>query len=282
MDNEIATIQDGAPPEEVIRAFGFSGKPTLISGGQNTCYRIDRVVFKPTEDIHEAAFIADIYYAAESDRFRVPTPFRAQNGLWVYNNWTANEFLDGEHRPGAYHEVVELCKIFHRVIKNIQKPEWFDKRENVFAIADKMAWGELPLPVFEPTNAKLQSIKEKLKPNRLPYQLIHGDWGPGQILFHNELTPAIIDMTPYFRPADYPIADTLLSAIVNHDFDLSILDLGQGIKDFDQLILRAFLFRISTYINFQIHPENERNWLPTINKYLELADAIGLKAKDFS
>jgi len=81
-------------------------------------------------------------------------------------------------------------------------------------------------------------------------------------------------MTPYFRPADYPIADMLLSAVVNDNADISILDLGKDIKDFDQLILRALIFRTCTYIGFQVHPENSYDWSPTIVEYLDLFDLV--------
>lgn len=81
-------------------------------------------------------------------------------------------------------------------------------------------------------------------------------------------------MTPYFRPANYPIADMLVSAIADKNADPSILDLGISIKDFDQLVLRAFVFRICMYVGFQIHPENNYDWTPVLKKYLDTIDIV--------
>jgi len=53
-----------------------------------------------------------------------------------------------------------LSKVFHKALANIPKPEWFDKKTDVFAIADKIAWSELPLPNFEPTKEPLDEAQE--------------------------------------------------------------------------------------------------------------------------
>ena len=161
----------------------------------------------------------------------------------------------------------------------VAKPDWFDKKTDVFALADKMAWKELPIYDFEIANEPLQRAFGLLRENQLPNQLVHGDWGPEQILFDDALPPAVLDMTPYFRPRDYPVADMLISAMVNDGADISILDLGKNIEDFDQLILRAMIFRTCTYIGFQIHPENNYNWTSIIIKYLALIDDVIEKIK---
>lgn len=89
-------------------------------------------------------------------------------------------------------------------------------------------------------------------------------------------------MTPYFRPADYPIADMMISALDHEGADVSILDLGKDIKDFDQLLLRAIVMRTCTYIEFQIHPENDRDWAPVIIRHLNLIDIIVDKIKNYA
>ena len=39
-------------------------------------------------------------------------------------------------------------------------------------------------------------------------------------------------------------------------------------------MLRALIFRTCTYVGFQIHPENNYDWTPTIIKYVNLIDTI--------
>jgi len=166
--------------QEIVAAFGVSGEPVLLTGGQDTSYLVENIVFKPTKDTVEASWISQINNGLTSNKFRVPKSFRAKDGSWVYDGWTASEFLQGEHRPGHYAEAIELSRVFHHALKDVPKPDWFDKKTDVFSLSDRMAWGELPPPDFEVANKPLQRVFGILKHNSLPNQLIHGDWGPGQ------------------------------------------------------------------------------------------------------
>lgn len=270
------------PNQNVLKAFGVSGEPILLPGGGGTCYLVGEVVFKPTKDVVEDSWIAEMNNNLVSNKFRVPESIRVKDGGWAFEGWVASKFLQGEHRPGNYAEVMEVSKVFHKALVGTPKPDWLNKNTNVFRMADRMAWGEIPIPDFDIANKPLKKVLNLLRENRLPNQLIHGDWGIDQILFHNTLPPAVLDMTPYFRPADYPIADMLVSSMVENDgVDKSILDLGKNINDFDQLILRALLFRTCTFIGFQIHPENNYDWTSVIIKYLDFVDTVIEKAKEY-
>ena len=113
-----------------------------------------------------------------------------------------------------------------------------------------------------------------MKKNELPNQLTHGDWGSGNILFDSELPPAVIDLSPYWRPADFGIAVMIIDALVYEGADESILDLGKDIEAFDQLILRGLTRRICEYIGHQQHVENDRDRSGDIIKHLDLIDII--------
>ncbi len=156
-------MQNEIPNQEILNAYGISGKPILLPGGQGTCYRVKDVVFKPTNDAVEASWIAEINNGLKSNKFRIPKPLSTKEGSWVFAGWTANEFLAGEHRLGCYIEAIELSKVFHAALMDVSKPGWFDKKTDVFSIADKIAWGELPLPNFELTNEPLKRIFNLLR-----------------------------------------------------------------------------------------------------------------------
>ncbi len=273
-------MNNNVPNQDILNAFSVSGEPILLTGGEGNCYRVDNLVLKPTRNSIESSWIAEINNTLENKKFRIPKPIKAKDGLWVYNAYVANEYLEGSVQKGKYIEAIKISKEFHKSLLNIPKPDWFDKKEDVFAVADRMAWGEMPVHDYQVANEPLKIIFNLLKKNHLPSQLIHGDWGPEQILFHETLSPVILDMTPYFRPAEYPIADMLISAIVNDGADISIIDLGKDIKDFDQLLLRAFIFRICTYIGFQVHPKNNFDWTKKISKYLNFSNILIKLIKD--
>ncbi|MBU1167447.1 TIGR02569 family protein [Patescibacteria group bacterium] len=267
-------MKHNLPNQIVLEAFEVSGKPIRLKGGGGTCYRVDDIVLKPTKDIVVASWIAKIYDNLKSDEFRIPKPIRAKDNSWVYNGWTANKFVEGKHEDGNYDKAIKLSKIFHKALLGISKPTFFDNRNDIWAIADRIAWEELPPPDFELTNKPLRKIFGILKKNELPNQLIHGDWGTGNILFSKELGPAIIDFSPYWRPADFAIAVMIVDALVYEGADKSIIDLCSDIQNFDQLLLRALVRRICEYIGHQNHPENDHDRSDDIIKHLNIMEPI--------
>jgi len=262
------------PNQSVLEAFGVSGEPTRLAGGQGTCYLLNEIVFKPTNDITEASWVADVYNDLVCDQFRVPKPIRTKDNLWVFDGWTASEFVEGDHDDSDYADAVEISKIFHKALVGIPKPTFFDNRNNVWAVADRIAWGELPIPDFELTNEPLQKIFSLLKENELPNQLVHGDWGAGNILFSSKLGPAILDFSPYWRPADFAIPIMIIDALVYEGADESIIDLCKDIQCPDQLFLRAIARRICEYVGHQNHVENDRDRSEDIIKYINIIDTV--------
>ncbi len=265
---------ENIPPQEVLQAFKLKGTPLLLVGGQGTSYRVGDVVLKPTKNEVEANWLAEIYLKLKSNKFRISKPIPGPNGQWVFQGWTANSFLDGKHIPGNYEGVIKVSKDFHKALAKIPKPDFFDQRNDIWAVADRIAWGELPIPDFELTNEPLKKIFKLLKPNKLPNQIIHGDMGTGNVLFDEKLPPAVIDFSPYYRPADFAIAVMMIDALVYEHADKSILELGKDLKDFDQLLLRALVRRICEYIGHQNHPEAIKDFSPEIVKHLNIMDLV--------
>jgi len=280
-----SSLHPNAPSFEILEAFEVASPPELLPGGQNTCFLADKLVLKPAGDSQEASWMAELNSQIDSPDFRIQKFKPAKDGSWVFDGWTASYFLEGSHHKitpensdknttSQIQELINLSQAYHQHLVKVPKPAWFNQKDDIFAVSDRMAWGETELPYFEPVNAKLTKLVALLKENHLPFQLVHGDWGSEQILFHDTLPPAIIDMTPYFRPADYPIADMLEGMLAYQGASPEILHLGDSIPDFQQLMLRSILMRACTYIGFQLHPENDQDRAPSILRHLDLVDLV--------
>jgi hypothetical protein len=87
------------------------------------------------------------------------------------------------------------------------------------------------------------------QPVDLPDQLIHGDITEN-VLFAPDLPPAIIDLSPFWRPAAYAQAIIVADALDWCGADQSTLPWVDNIPQRWQLIIRAEIFRISIHDGF--------------------------------
>jgi len=91
----------------------------------------------------------------------------------------------------------------------------------------------------------LPRLVAALRPIPAQSQLIHGDL-TGNVLFHERLPPVIIDLSPYWRPPPFATAVVVADALVWEGADEKILDAVKHIRDFDQYLLRALIYRVIT------------------------------------
>jgi len=129
-------------------------------------------------------------------------------------------------------------------------PSWpVDLGGRALGVADRVAWGEAPPDVgetFRPLVARLVAV---LRPVTLESQVIHGDL-TGNVLFAANRDPAVIDFSPYFRPAAWALAVVVVDAVAWHGASLALADHIDHLRDRDQLIARAALYRLVTADRF--------------------------------
>ena len=85
-------------------------------------------------------------------------------------------------------------------------------------------------------------VIERLAPLELEDQLIHGDL-TGNVLLDADDQPAVIDFSPYLRPARYADPIVIGDALLWEGADLDVLDLLGSDELSVQLLLRALVFR---------------------------------------
>lgn len=115
--------------------------------------------------------------------------------------------------------------------------------DHPWARADAFAWGESDLllaPACEPLLSRLVAARQ---PVDAAAQLVHGDLA-GNILYHPELPPAVIDMSPYWRPKRYADAVIVIDAVAWAGAPKIALEAIEGPLA-RQLLIRALLFRFA-------------------------------------
>lgn len=233
------------PDIAVLRGFGATESLIHLTGGQREVYRSGEIVLKPAVDDEMTNWVAEFYLNTHSDDFRLPEPVRSENGSFVYEGWQAWKYIEGMHREKPSIEEVELSVIFHEAIAKIPRPSFFDRPDmkNPWTIADKAAWDELLLDYHPRIAPSVELLRQCLRPIDDEPQLIHGDFG-GNILFSEELPPAIIDFCPYWRPAAFAHAVIIADAIVWGGADVTMIKEGNRFENFYQHLVRAELRRV--------------------------------------
>ena len=103
-----------------------------------------------------------------------------------------------------------------------------------------------PLHVHDPgLHALAVRLRRYVRPSVEPSQLIHGDLS-GNVLFHESLAPAVIDFTPYWRPALFSLAVVAVDAVSWYGANGTLFDALPDHPDRASMLARAGLYRLVT------------------------------------
>lgn len=231
------------PPQAVLEAFRVTEVPHRLLGGQGTTYRAGSIILKPIGDSDEATWLAQLFEAIPEAGFRVARPLPSTDGGWIVHGWSAFQFVEGVEIRGRWSDKIAVSRLFHRALLRFAKPHHIATAYHPWAIADRFAWGEAMVTYDRRLAPALRTLFGLLQPVSLPSQLIHGDI-TGNILFHDPLAPAVIDMAPYWRPAEFATAIIVVDSVVWEGADDSIVDEFVGIDAQYQLLVRATIRRL--------------------------------------
>jgi uncharacterized protein (TIGR02569 family) len=231
------------PSNDVLASFDASDHPVLLVGGRGRTWRAGDIILKPADlSPDEHAWQADLLPTIRTDGFRLPLPRRTGDGSLVVAGWAAWERVEGDHHPGRWLDIIEVGVRFHRAIASVPRPDFLDARTDPWSIGDRVAWGEAPIEPFRriPSVDRLADI---LRPIEAHGQVIHGDL-TGNVLFADKLPPAIIDLSPYWRPAMFASAIVVADALVWEGADKTLVARFDHLDSFGQYLARALIFRL--------------------------------------
>jgi len=104
-------------------------------------------------------------------------------------------------------------------------------------------------------------------------QVIHGDILPN-VLLADGLPPAVIDWPPYFRPAGMANAIAVTDAVTFRAAPLSLLDDWVEGEDWDQLLVRALLYRLGPTGFFALHGRLTGSLVTHVERIGRVVDAV--------
>lgn len=243
-----------APPQEVLEAFGLRGTATALVGGEGRSFRVGDAVLKPAEaDAGAARWLAETMAAVREDGFRVARPLRTTTGAWVHEGWTAARHVEGEAPDFAtearWLDIMEAGRAFHRALTGLPRPDFLDRRTDPWWVGDQVAWQERPPDRIAPwLRGPYEVLEQCLGPAPADRpQLVHGDL-TGNVLFELGLAPAVIDFSPYWRPAPFGEAVVVGDALIWHGAGAALLSEVAEARspDFLRHVARAVVYRLVT------------------------------------
>ncbi|MEY8043607.1 TIGR02569 family protein [Saccharopolyspora cebuensis] len=239
------------PPPHVRAAFGARvDDPELLAGG--VAWRCGEILLKPAVNTAEAAWVAQTLDLLEPDEVRVARPVRSTDGRWVVSGWSASRNLDGRLEP-RHDDVVAASLRLHAASRFLARPRFLAARQDIYALADRMAWGDEEYVLPEEKGGRLYDVLAGSRREvQLPAQVVHGDLF-GNVLFSDGSAPGIIDFTPYWRPAEWAAAVAVLDALAWGGADAAIVERWSHLSEWPQVLLRALLFRLAVHA---LHPRS--------------------------
>ena len=241
-----------APSARVVAAFGGDiTQVTRLPGGQGGSFRAGPVVLKPIADDREVAWLATVLAHVDGGtEFRVGGPITLPDGTCALEGWSATRWLDGAHEPGRFDDVLAVSEAFHRALAAVPVPwpEFLRDRTTPWAVGDRVAWGEAPVSTdAEPVRELLRRLATRVgESSGAPPQVVHGDIG-GNVLFADArgLPPAVIDVSPYYRPRSFADAVLVADAVAWDDVPLAFAERFVATAESGaELLARALVFRV--------------------------------------
>jgi uncharacterized protein (TIGR02569 family) len=231
------------PPAAVLQAFGVEAALPL-SGGQGTSWRADGLILKP-DGGPVVDWLAGVLADVVPDGIRLAAPVPTCDGAWACEGWTATKRVEGSEpdrsQPSTWIRIIEAGRSFHRAVAHLRRPECLDDRQDWWARADRAAWGERSLSLPSEFAGVAARLRRELKPLGRS-QVVHGDL-TGNVLFAHGLDPAVIDISPYWRPPAYADGVVVADALCWYDASADLLDLAAVSV---AAVARALLFRMAT------------------------------------
>lgn len=229
-------------------------------------WRVGDIVFSQVPYPDRAGWSARIRENLQPHGLRIVRPIRSTDGRFVNDGWRANTYVVGVLTKRVDETVVAALRLDEALAK-VEVPESFAQvdRNNVFSIADALAWSSDPLaqidnldpmvPAHETAIALVPKIVSHVHPISASRQVTHADMFATTIYAGNN-APTVTDIIGVAHPQGYTAAQTIVDGLLFEAVDQQIIHRFEHIPHIRQLLLRSVLYRIFVHA---LHPEAKSN-----------------------
>ncbi|AZI59498.1 TIGR02569 family protein [Nakamurella antarctica] len=250
-----------------------AAEPQHLPGGRSLAFRCGDVVLKPVDNAAEASWLAAAFEQLRVDGIRIARPVRSSDGRWVVSGWSAQRFVSGRPAP-RFGEIISVGVELHRALAGLPRPKFLDHAEGLYSWADRISWGEsaastegLGEGVGADTFAALAAGRHDVD---LPSQVVHGDL-VGNVLFAGSAPPAVIDITPFWRPPLWASAVAVVDAVAWGGADPEMAAALQQQTHWRQMLRRALMFRLAISL---AHPRSTSESLVGVLSAVQLLEPM--------
>jgi uncharacterized protein (TIGR02569 family) len=272
----IIRMQDPKTPHQsVIDAFKIIAPLQPLSGGRGLCFLAGDVVLRPVDEPAETQWLSGVLLNLSqlphaNREYRIAKPLQSTSIAsasgeiqFIVDGWSASSFVQGEEGPGGkWAHILTTSRAFHRDLGDLvsEPPAFLALKTDRWAEADRVTWGEkrfedVPdvnhdiLGLISPHLEKLEQIKKPLPIDSLKRQIVHADL-TGNVLFDeggSGLAPAIIDISPIWRPVEFAEAVVVVDGLLNHGQGIELIELYGTDELRLQVLVRALNWRILVF-----------------------------------
>jgi hypothetical protein len=247
------------PPERVVDLFAVPGEVRSLPGGRGRSVVAGDLVLSPGRDPDTAAWMNPplARLAVDLDTrvqraLRIAVPVPARDGSWVVDGWSASRHEPNSRAADDLELVLAAGRLFHAELDSVfrVRPP-LDRRRDRWAVAERAVFAADAATSIvgavsseDPRVALLQRISRSLTDTSLGSdQLVHGDLA-GNLLVDAAGLPVVIDVAPYWRPALWAEAVSVLDAALWYGAGVGAVEVWASDAPRREAMRRAAAFRV--------------------------------------
>lgn len=225
------------PSARVLDLFAVPDPVQPLPGGQGRSVRAGDLVLSPDRgtEVHGwlSPLLARLAVRLDQDPMRgrqdlrVAVPVPARDGNWVVEGWAASRYEPGTVVCRDLDVIRAAGNLLHAQLALLvtRRPAELDRRTDRWAAAERIAFGEAPIPTGNPDLTELISRARAAIGDGLitgSPQLVHADLAQN-VLLDPAGAPLVIDVAPAWRPAQWADAVCVLDVVLGWQTSLSAL-----------------------------------------------------------